>query len=186
MTLSHASEYARLTDHQLMLIGRFVTEWANLEFCLGVIVSRLLLTPSFLSRTYTDRTSAAQIQDTINQAIEIHSYRYNSKLIDEKILNEIRSLNVKISTLRSLRNKFAHFCWMRNTDENIFGTSFLGATPKNAKLNKSIASLSNKEISEHNAELYQTIERLYEIISLLPEIQEEHSMELFSRRRESS
>lgn len=110
MPFSHASPYSKLTDEQHQLIGMFVAEWATAEFFLGLLLSRLLCAPEFLSRTYTDRLGAAQMQEAICQAVEIHKYRYGAKLISIDALDEILILNKKIEKLRSLRNKFAHFC----------------------------------------------------------------------------
>jgi hypothetical protein len=42
MPLNHTSEYAELIDEQFALIGRLVIEWSNIEFLLGVLLSRLL------------------------------------------------------------------------------------------------------------------------------------------------
>ena len=40
--LNHHSEYSELTEAQYAAIGRAVVEWANVEFLLGVLLSRLL------------------------------------------------------------------------------------------------------------------------------------------------
>jgi hypothetical protein len=52
--LNHHSEYSALTEAQYAAIGRAVVEWANVEFLLGVLLSRLLATPEFLARTMYD------------------------------------------------------------------------------------------------------------------------------------
>jgi hypothetical protein len=52
MPLNHTSEYAELTNEQFALIGRLVIEWSNIEFLLGVLLSRLLFMPEFVGRVW--------------------------------------------------------------------------------------------------------------------------------------
>lgn len=46
----------------------FVAEWAVAEYVLGELLSRLLLAPEFLARTYTDALGAREIKDAIRYA----------------------------------------------------------------------------------------------------------------------
>jgi hypothetical protein len=62
MPLNHTSEYAELTNEQFALIGRLVIEWSNIEFLLGVLLSRLLFTPEFVGRVYSDEMSATRME----------------------------------------------------------------------------------------------------------------------------
>jgi len=65
--LNHVSKYARLTDKHFRLIGQVAVEWANIEFLQKIILSRLLLSPEFPSRIYTDLISAARLQDGLGR-----------------------------------------------------------------------------------------------------------------------
>ena len=179
MPFSHATEYSRLTDEQHMLIGMFVSEWATAEFYLGEILGRLLLAPEYLSRTYTDSLGAAQIQDAIRQAARIHKDRYSGKLISNDLLDEILVLNSKIEKLRSTRNRFAHFCWMRSSDEEIFGTNFSGAAPSDKRHKRSFTSLKVVDIRQQYQELFDAIERLQEIAGSIPEVSEDAAIAAF-------
>lgn len=76
MPLNHTSQYSELTQAQYAALGKAVVEWVNVEFLLGVLLSRLLATPEFLSRTYTDSISAVRLQGAIAEAVEIHRVRY--------------------------------------------------------------------------------------------------------------
>jgi len=60
MPLNHTSKYSDLTPDQFTLIGKVIIEFSNIEFMLGVILSRLLITPEFLGRTYTDQMNFAK------------------------------------------------------------------------------------------------------------------------------
>lgn len=162
-----------------MLIGMFVTEWATAEFYLGVILGRLLLAPEYLSRTYTDSLGAAQVQDAIRQAVGIHKERYSSKLIASNLLDEILALNSQIGKLRSLRNKFAHFCWMRSSDDEMFGTNFSGAALSDKRQKNSFASLKIAEIRQQHKELFDAVERLQTIAEDIPKISEDSAIAAF-------
>lgn len=184
MPFSHATPYSKLTDEQHMLIGMFVSEWATAEFYLGLILGRLLLAPEYLSRTYTDSLGAAQLQDAIRQAVGIQKERYSGKLVAADLLDEILALNRKIEKLRSLRNKFAHFCWMRTSDQEMFGTNFSGAPPNDKRHKGSMASLKVSEIRQQHQELFQAVERLQAIVGELPEVSEEAAIAAFKASKE--
>ena len=181
MPFSHASPYSKLTDEQHRLIGMFVAEWATAEFFLGLILGRLLLAPEFLSRTYTDSLGAVQIQNSICQAVEIHKFRYGAKLIEIGLLEEILFLNKRIEKLRSLRNKFAHFCWARTSDDEIFGTSLSGAVPSEKNQKRSYITLQIDEIRRQYDDLYSVVERMQEIAYGLPEISEDAAIAAFKQ-----
>ena len=162
-----------------MLIGMFVSEWATAEFYLGFVLGKLLLAPEYLSRTYTDSLGAAQLQDAIRQAVGIQKERYSGKLVPADLLDEILALNRKIEQLRSLRNKFAHFCWMRTSDEEMFGTNFSGASPNDKRHKRSFASMNIAEIRQQHQELFKSVERLQAIVGEIPEVSEEAAIAAF-------
>ena len=154
-------------------MGRFVTEWANSEFYLGLLLGRLLGTPEYLARTYTDYLGVAQIQKSISQALEIHHHRYVDRLIPEPLAKEIGDLNRRIDKLRSLRNKFAHYCWMRNTDEAMFGTPLSGVSPDTKRGARSHIQITVAEIDRAHNDLFAINSRLEEIVRGIPEVPEE-------------
>jgi len=167
-----------------MLIGMFVAEWASAEFYLSTMLGRLLLAPELLSQTYTDALGAAQIQDSIRHAIEIHRNRYGARLISEIVLAEIGELNARIEKLRSLRNKFAHFCWMRSSDSEIFGTNFSGAFPNDRRLKRSSATLRVDDIRRHHAELFNAVERMKVVVSQIPRVSEDAAIAAFKTHQD--
>ena len=116
MPINHSSSYAELTPRQFEAVGRLVVEWSNIEFLLGVLLSRLLRTPEFLGRVYTDELMAARMQSALEKAIAIHRQRYGGRLVSEALLDEITALNSEIEKIRGKRNKFSHFCWCRSND----------------------------------------------------------------------
>ena len=52
MPLNHTSQFAELTDDQFKLIGKVFVEWVNIEIMQKLVLSRLLFSPDFISRTY--------------------------------------------------------------------------------------------------------------------------------------
>lgn len=173
MPLNHSSQYAELTSKHFQAIGKLTVEWSNIEFLLGVLLSRLLITPEFLARTYTDQISGAKRQEAINEACKLHSYRYNYQLISEELIQKILDANNKITPLRAARNKFAHFCWSRSTDEEIFGTNFSGGVPGGNKYKKSFVSFTVSELDELHKKAYAIVDVLSDITQKLPAMEEE-------------
>jgi hypothetical protein len=173
MPLNHSSQYAELTNEHFQAIGKLTVEWSNIEFLLGVLLSRLLVTPEFLARTYTDRMSGATRQDAINEACKIHSYRYGYKLVGQEQIKKILDVNNKITPLRATRNKFAHFCWSRSSDEEIFGTNFSGGVPVGSKYKKSFVSFTVAELEELHKKAYEIVDVLSDLTQNLPEMEED-------------
>jgi len=173
MSLNHTSKYAELTDAHFTAIGKVVVEWSNIEFLLRTILARLLFTAEFLARSYTDRLTAAKVQEAIDEAVEIQRSRYGAKIVTDSILDEIAAINKKITLLRNTRNKFAHFCWCRSTDYEIFGTRFSGGVPNPKRERKDSVVLSVTELEAFYRDAYAIVDSLEKLVSKLPELEEE-------------
>ncbi|ACN17030.1 hypothetical protein HRM2_39720 [Desulforapulum autotrophicum HRM2] len=173
MSLNHTSKFAELTNEQFQLIGKIVVEWANIEFLQKQILSRLLFSPEFISRTYTDRMSAVKVQESIKESIALHRNRYRANIVNEEILHEIERVNEEVHNARAHRNKFAHFCWFRSTDEEICGTNFSAGLPESKKGKKSFITINNTELNRLYKESYNLVDKINKLIDKLPEIEEE-------------
>lgn len=171
--LNHSSPYAELTDEHFRAIGRLVVEWSNAEYLLAVVLGRLLFLPESVSRVYSGRMSAAVIEDAIDEAIKMHKSRYACRLVPEALLDEIKKTTECVRHLRSLRNKFAHFCWMRNTDDAIFGTNFRWDGPRRDRPAKGVLTLRISELDGLYDEAYSVAEKLLGIVERLPQFDEE-------------
>ncbi|MHB9023611.1 MAG: hypothetical protein ACYC7E_05470 [Armatimonadota bacterium] len=172
MPLNHTSQYAELTDEQFGIIGRLVIEWSNIDFLLGVLLSRLLFTPEFLGRVYSDEMNASRIQSAVQKAIDIHKNRYGFRVVPEETIDEITKVNSEIDKVRRLRNTFAHFCWCRSNDEEIFGSGLSGFIPPSKRLDKDSVKFSVVELQDAYTMTYEIVERLTGIIHILPEVDE--------------
>ena len=173
MPLNHISIYSELTDEHFKSIGKIVVEWSNIEFLLGVLLSRLLVTPEFLARSYIDHMSAVKIQRAIKEGVDIHRVRYSCKIISEAVLDEITAMNNRVTALRATRNKFAHFCWSRSTDDEIFGTSFSGGTSDSKKHKKSYVTYTLSELSSFYSEAYEIVDKLSFLVESIPIMEED-------------
>ena len=173
MPLNHSSQYSELTDEQFLLIGKLTLEFSNIEFLLGEVLSRLLVTPSFLGRTYLDRMNVIRIILKIRNAVDLHERRYGYSLISKDNCEEILNILKEIKDIRLLRNKFAHYCWSRWDDEKIFGTDFNGKQADHKKPNKDSKLIANQEIEEMYKKAYQIVDKLENVINNLPELKEE-------------
>jgi hypothetical protein len=178
MSLNHTSQYAQLTDGQFASIGRIVVEWANIEFLCKQVLAHLMLCPSFPSRTFTDRMNAFSVQDAIVEGIELHRIRYAARIIAEPILGEIEQLNRQIHDARGNRNRFAHFCWSRSTDEEIFGTNFSAGHPDSKKHRKSYSTMTTKDLDDLYQASHLLVESLEAVIARLPQVTEDDVIQM--------
>jgi len=173
MPLNHTSQYAELTDNHFKAIGKITVEWSNIEFLLGVLLSRLLVTPEFLARSYTDHMTTVKLQEAVKEGVDIHKHRYSYRLIPKEDLEQISAINNQITSLRATRNKFAHFCWSRSTDDAIFGTNFSGGIPESKKHKKSFITYTVSELDEFHKKAYELVDELSDLIERLPEMEED-------------
>lgn len=179
MPINHANKYAELTDDQFLLIGKIVVEFSNIDFLLGNLLTRLLFTSDFLGRTFTDNMSSGKLQDSIDNAIDIHTRRYGERIIPRSKIEEIKSLNSRITLIRNKRNKFAHYCWSRSTDDEIFGTRLSGKIPTTNNPNKDSMVLSNNEMTEIYKSAYNIVDDLHNLIQTLPIVEEQQIIDQY-------
>ncbi len=176
MPINHSSKYSDLTDDQYKLIGKVITEFSNLDFLLGNLLSRMLIMPEFLGRTYNDLLTTNKIIEGIENAIDIHKERYSYKLIDQKTIQGIQDLLGQIKGLKTIRNKFAHYCWGRWDDSKIFGTKLSGKIPKLKKPDADSMTITNTELEKEYKKAYGAVEILVTIIEKLPELEEDKTL----------
>ena len=84
----------------------------------------------------------------IKNAIDIHERRYGNSLVSNDLCEIINVKLAEIDSIRLIRNKFAHYCWSRDSDDKIFGTGFLHKQSKFSKPNEGVIVITNKEIEE--------------------------------------
>jgi hypothetical protein len=176
MPINHSSKYADLTDEQYQLIGKVIIEFSNLDFLLGNLLSRMLIMPEFLGRTYNDLLTTSKIVEGIENAIDIHKNRYSYKLIDQQTIQEIQNIIGQIKGLKSIRNKFAHYCWSRWDDSKIFGTKLSGRLPKPKNPDVDSMTITNDDLKREYKKAYSSVEKLESIIKNIPELEEDRNL----------
>ena len=175
--LSHTSKYSELTEEHLKLLGRITVEWSNIEYLLTVILSRLLLTPEYLSRTYTANYSAYKLIEAIREALEIHRIRYKHEVINNEVYELIKTAIGSVNNLRKTRNRVSHFCWCRSHDNEIFGMDFTGGIQTEKSERRDTVVFSNNELEKVGLNCHEVAERLITIVKRLPSITEEEAIE---------
>jgi len=174
--LNH-TKYSDLTSEQYELLGKAFVEWSNIEFLLGVLLSRLLFTPEFLGRTYSDEMTAVGLESAIRNALEIHRNRYRSSVISSELDERIMQLMATAATCRVRRNRFAHFSWMRRNDGEIFGAKMSGRLPSPNRNGESVI-VSLEELKDNHVTAHRLVDDLRSLLGQLPKIEEERNLKL--------
>lgn len=173
--LNHG-KHSDLTAYQYELLGRNFIEWSNIEFLLGILLSRLLLTPEFLGRTYSDEMSAAKLESAIKNAVHIHRDRYDNRIVTNDLCSEIDEALKLAAEHRAFRNKLAHYLWMRSSDDQIFGSKMSGKLPSRRRKSDSL-KVSSHELRDKADSAHLLVEKLKcLIIDHLPKTDEEHAL----------
>ena len=173
--LNH-TKYSDLTDEQYKILGQNFIEWSNIEFMLGILLSRLLFTPEFLGRTYSDQMSAVKLEAAIKNALDIHCHRYGNSVVSKELSKEIKEILSSVSKCRALRNKLAHYLWMRSNDTEIFGSKMSGRQYRIGVKEDSI-TISLSELKENHEQAHSLVGQLQRlIIDRLPKIEEEQNL----------
>jgi hypothetical protein len=175
MTLNHLNRYTELTDGQFQLIGKIIIEYSNIDFNMDVIFCRLLMITDMSGRYVTNRMNTSSVIDQIKNVLKLHKYRYQNKIVNENMSSSIEELLKHINDNRNYRNKFAHFCWSRQSDETIFGIGLNGIVnyDKNGEIKDDALVLSLTELNEIYTSTYDLVNESSTIIENLPEIKEE-------------
>ena len=170
MPLNHTSKYAELTDVQFLLIGKLTVEFSIIEFLLREVLSRLLITSSFLGRTFTERMNVNVLIEKIKNALDIHKRRFGNSIVSKDLCELLKAKLGEIEEIRLIRNKFAHYCWSRQTDDEIFGTGFLSKQAKYSKPNEGVIVITNNEIEEMYQNVFILVNDIEGILTNLPEL----------------
>lgn len=178
--MAFGSFSSKLTDDQYSLLGKILIEFSQIEFLLNSILTKLLITPQFLGRTYTDKLTANSVILAIENAIEIHERRYRYKLVSEKKCRELSSILSQIKGTKTIRNKFAHYVWFRQTDDKIFGSKMDGKIFDAAKRNKNSVSYTNNQLKSQFILAEGLTNKLMGIYEELPTFEEEMIFEIFN------
>lgn len=172
MPLNHTSKFSELTAKQFELVGKLLIEFSNLDYLIGVLLNRLLITPEYLGRTYNDQLNIMKKIIALENAIELHKHRYDSRIISEQILNDLTELVQNVKGIKNLRNKFAHYLWNRWSDDKIFGTKLSGKLVDYKKPNRDSITITNAELKKNYEQAYELVEKASELLDIIPRFEE--------------
>ena len=186
MPLNHSSPDAELTKAQFLAIGKMFVEWSNVEFLLGTLLSRILFVPEILARTYTDQLTATRLEYAIKNAVDVHRRRYGCSVISSEQLEALEKLLLEASSIRRMRNKLAHYCWSRHSDDAIAGFQLSGRQAPDSAKARDYQEYSMEKLGEEYQHAYDLVERMIELAVSVPENDEEQHMLNFSELIQST
>jgi len=117
MSLNHFNKYSELTDEQFLVIGKIIIESSNIDFCLSVLLSKLILLPHMISEEIIGKDGIVTKIEKIKNVINLYEKHYH---IDNEIFNEIQKIITEINTYNKKRNLFVHNSISRISDDEIF------------------------------------------------------------------
>jgi hypothetical protein len=116
---------AGLTHPQLIGIGAVITTWAALEQTLEHLLYELVQAPAVLGQALSEDLNADSRCKALLRLCTSWEHCLQSELASErKSLEQIRSSVQWVRRNRDKRNKFAHYNWLRITDEQMAGFKF--------------------------------------------------------------
>jgi hypothetical protein len=168
MPLNH-SKYSNLTEDQFTLMGKIMIEFSNIDFLLGVLLSRLTFTRFDLSRTITEKLTAHNTILAIEDCIKMHDIRLGNRLASKEISTQINSLLSEIKTIILSGNKFAHHLWARSDDNSIIGTKYSSKQRSCTDKGKDTTSIKLKGLETLFKRSYSKVETLNLLVDRIPE-----------------
>ena len=171
MPVNHYTKYNELPDHHYSLIGKVMVEFSNIDTLLSILLTRLLLSPDFLGRSYTDQLTISRTINAIKQALDVHFYRYNNKFISEEKSGHIRDVLKSVEEVQKVRNKFAHHNVGRHLD-GISLINFSGKPPNEKDPTSNYTVMSEESLKNLYTNAYGIVEVLRKITETIREVDE--------------
>ncbi|MGB0649906.1 MAG: hypothetical protein ACPG3U_07700 [Rhodothermales bacterium] len=173
MPSNHSSSEAELTDQQFLAMGKLFVEWSNVEFMLGTLLSRIVFVPEILARTYTDQLSATRLEQAIKNAVDLHKRRFSYSVISRDKLDQLERLVNDASVVRRTRNKLAHYCWSRHSDNAIAGFKLSGRQAPNSSQTRDYQEYTLEQLKTEYERAYALVEGMIAFAISIPENEEE-------------
>lgn len=116
----------RLTRAQLAIIGSAVTEWSVLDIQLQLLLCELAQSPDTLGQALTSDLGPDNRLKALERLVRTwRTILRPSRLQTFKAdLIEVEAILRWVKSKKSLRNKIAHWAWIRSDDNTIFGFKF--------------------------------------------------------------
>mgnify|MGYP001247305915 CR=1 FL=1 len=165
------TEYARPTQVQYAMLGEAVVDWSIIDLLVEALIARLVRAPDFPMLAVTKRLGAEARNGVLQALAEIHDQRYGGRVLSPEAVASIAKIRKQLQTLKPFRNRVAHWIWMRQTDDKLFGTPMLGRVPKAGRDDGSVV-MTNADLRKHLDQLPKLATLIEETLSGLPEVDE--------------
>lgn len=151
----------RLTARQYAAIGRVAALWAETEWAMERILTRLALVPSLLGFILTDKLGPDNRINAIYSLIDVHRLKY-AGFVDAAVLTEIEECLSSIGEMKGDRNFIVHSVWAKSDDASISRTDITGAARSGAHITVG-PSQSLKSIEDFAEQVDEAAKVLWEL-----------------------
>lgn len=169
--LFRENEYSRPTTAQYALLGEAVVDWSIVDLLVESLIARLARAPDFPMLAVTKRLGAEARNGALQALAEMHEQRYGGRVLASEAVANVADIRRQLQSLKPFRNRVAHWIWMRQTDDKLFGTPMLGRGPKDGRDDGVV--MTNAELREHLDQLPPLASLIEATLSALPEIDED-------------
>lgn len=174
--LFRETQYSRPTAEQYALLGEAVVDWSIIDLLVESLIARLARAPDFPMMAVTKRLGSEARNLALQHLAEIHEQRYRGRALPADAVANISEIRKRLKALKARRNQVAHWIWMRQDDEALFGTPMLGRVPKMGRDDGGVV-VTNAELRSHLEELPKLAALIEATLSALPPIREEDLLE---------
>ncbi len=132
------TKYSRPTETQYALIGQIVCEYSISDNITKKTIARMSGAHPYLGACAVDKLSSNNKIDALKNLVAIHKIQFGCTLVSHDLCEDIIHYATELDVHRAIRNKFAHWVWMRQTDETVFGFDGNNKPTENKRQNGSV------------------------------------------------
>ncbi|MCR5880194.1 hypothetical protein [Phenylobacterium sp. J367] len=168
--LFRETEYARPTPTQYALLGEAVVDWSIIDLLVESLLARLVRAPDFPMLAITKRLGADARNAALQALAEMHEQRYGGRALPSEAVAKVALIRKRLEALKPFRNRVAHWIWMRQSDDALFGTPMVGRVPKRGRDEGMV--MTNAELRAHLDELPSLAALIEAALQAPPEVDE--------------
>ena len=157
---------AGLTHPQLIGIGAVITTWAALEQTLEHLLYELVQAPDVLGQALSEDLNAdSRCKALLRLCVSWEQSLAPEYTSERESLEQIRSSVKWARRNRDKRNKFAHYNWMRITDEQMMGFKF-SLRPRQ-RVDGPFDKVQTADIEPFADEIAAEVDKLFKTLSVV-------------------
>ncbi len=157
------------TQRQYAAIGRVSATWAEVEWGMECILSRLALSPALLGYILTDKLGPDNRLGAIESLVHVHATKYASALVDQKTLQDLSSLVPIIRKMKDDRNFIVHSVWT-NAGEDFLARFDIASAARSGKDLSGGPCERLSDIEKFADEVRKLADRLWRLSRQIPKI----------------